>query len=196
MRIKVTVSGVPIELETDSKEEFRDALEVVVATFGGFKTPPYNASFRESETKSEAVEVIRTSPPVTEDAPGGVSYPLNRTLDYRKAKTIVQHLLIALKDLGELHGTDRHYSNNTILDHLQVTGAATRLFTKKKAKPIGIVGQAARDATANGLLVRVEDEHGDLEGYMLKEWVKDDMQLGTQQEVNEETALEPQSPEL
>lgn len=187
MRVKLSISGLPIELEADSKQEFRDALEVVVATLGGLKTPPHNASFRESETKPEAKEeVIRVSPSDTMDAPGGAFPQLDRLLDYKKVKTIAQHVLIAIEDLGELYGVDRHYSNNEILDHLNATGG-TKLFTKRKTKPIAIVGQATRESD---LLMRVEDEQGDLAGYKMKKWEKTSEPEEGEPEINSERELE------
>lgn len=151
LRAKITYRETPIEAEADTKRDLEDALEVALNVVVRLNLAPPQA-YREPETQG-AGGIPSVPPPEATQPLGGATPPkhaadpskpqVTRPVSYRGAKTIGDHIYIALKDLAEQNGVDRGYTNREIIDHLEETGSKI-IKTSKSKYPIRSVGQAVR----------------------------------------------------
>lgn len=157
LKAKITYREMPIEAEANTKRDLEDALEAALNVVARLNLSPLQA-YREPETHGTGV-IPSVPPPEATQPLGGATPPEEsiepptkqqetRTVSYRGAETIGDHIYIALQDLAKLNGISRGYSNREIIDHLHETGSKI-IKNSKSAYPIRSVGQAVRSDKHN-----------------------------------------------
>lgn len=148
LKAKITYRETPIEAEADTKRDLEDALEVALNVVARLNIAPLQA-YREPETLG-AGSTVREPPPQLKAVGGDIppkqspdSSKATTRISYKGAKTIGDHVYIALQSLAEQNGIEEGYTNREVIDYLEETGSKIIKASKSKY-PIRSVGQAIR----------------------------------------------------